>query len=494
MANAAEFLRFSTNKLTADYKLRTRTAVPGQNITVTNISPDYEVTVVIAGAFDGATVTPSQVILVPNQTKTFTVTYDIAYLETLPAGTVTSNVNFAATARALFIPTHADVPPPSHADVPTPSHTDTPPPSHDDVLPPSHTDVPSHADVPQPDTVTILPASQAITTGADTTFTAIVRNASGTVLTNRLITWSSSNSGVATISTNGMVMGATAGTATITATSPGAVQGTATITVTQIVEQDTITISPASYAITTGNSITFTAMVKNANGVQLNNPVTWNSSNPGVATVVPNGIIMSPNAAAAFGAGTTVTGVTAGTAYITATSGGMSSTATITVSAQNNVVTVMVLSENRTFTGQNEAQQYTAQLMVNNSPVDATFTWSLGTPFGPPGSGFSIGNAGSVVAQTEGFYSATVIATVDTPIAYRGATDTAPAVANINPPVSKIYTLELVHPETLTQNTSDKVTGTIYEDGVPTDIPVSFTIAFAPSTSGGSDDDDNTRD
>ena len=479
MANAAEFLRFSTNKLTADYKLRTRTAVPGQNITVTNISPDYEVTVVIAGAFDGATVTPSQVILVPNQTKTFTVTYDIAYLETLPAGTVTSNVNFAATARALFIPTHADVPPPSHADVPTPSHTDTPPPSHDDVLPPSHTDVPSHADVPQPDTVTILPASQAITTGADTTFTAIVRNASGTVLPNRLITWSSSNSGVATISTNGMVMGATAGTATITATSPGAVQGTATITVTQIVEQDTITISP-SQNITTGNTTIFTAIVRNANGIQLNKPVTWNSSNPGVATISSIGM---------------VTGVTAGTATITATSGGMSSTATITVSAQNNVVTVMVSPKERTiFANQRETQQYTAQLMVNNSPVDATFTWSLGTPFGPPGSGFSIGNAGSVVAQTEGFYSATVIATVDTPIAYRGATDTAPAVANINPPVSKIYTLELVHPETLTQNTSDKVTGTIYEDGVPTDIPVSFTIAFAPSTSGGSDDDDNTRD
>lgn len=479
MANAAEFLRFSTNKLTADYKLRTRTAVPGQNITVTNISPDYEVTVVIAGAFDGATVTPSQVILVPNQTKTFTVTYDIAYLETLPAGTVTSNVNFAATARALFIPTHADVPPPSHADVPTPSHTDTPPPSHDDVLPPSHTDVPSHADVPQPDTVTILPASQAITTGADTTFTAIVRNASGTVLTNRLITWSSSNSGVATISTNGMVMGATAGTATITATSPGAVQGTATITVTQIVEQDTITISP-SQNITTGNTTIFTAIVRNANGIQLNKPVTWNSSNPGVATISSIGM---------------VTGVTAGTATITATSGGMSSTATITVSAQNNVVTVMVSPKERTiFANQRETQQYTAQLMVNNSPVDATFTWSLGTPFGPPGSGFSIGNAGSVVAQTEGFYSATVIATVDTPAVYRGATDTAPAVANINPPVSKTYTLELVHPETLTQNTSDKVTGTIYADGVPTDIPVSFTIAFAPSTSGGSDDDDNTRD
>jgi hypothetical protein len=61
--------------------------------------------------------------------------------------------------------------------------------------------------------------------------TATLRDAGGNVLTGRVVTWSTSASGVATVSGTGLVTGVSAGAATITATSEGK-SGTAALTVT----------------------------------------------------------------------------------------------------------------------------------------------------------------------------------------------------------------------------------------------------------------------
>jgi Bacterial Ig-like domain (group 2) len=61
--------------------------------------------------------------------------------------------------------------------------------------------------------------------------TATVKDASGAILTGQSVTWASSSSGVATVSSTGLVSGVAAGSATITATSNGK-QGQATVTVT----------------------------------------------------------------------------------------------------------------------------------------------------------------------------------------------------------------------------------------------------------------------
>jgi uncharacterized protein YjdB len=60
--------------------------------------------------------------------------------------------------------------------------------------------------------------------------TALTRDASGNVLTGRVVTWTSSNTAVASVSSAGVVTGVKVGTATITATSEGKT-GTATVTV-----------------------------------------------------------------------------------------------------------------------------------------------------------------------------------------------------------------------------------------------------------------------
>src|SRR2546426_1256363 len=88
--------------------------------------------------------------------------------------------------------------------------------------------------------VTVAPPSDTVIVGETTQLTATVKDAAGHVLTDRVVTWSSSNAGVATISSTGLVTGVTANAVTvITATSEG-VSGSATITVKALL--------PASYA------------------------------------------------------------------------------------------------------------------------------------------------------------------------------------------------------------------------------------------------------
>ena len=79
--------------------------------------------------------------------------------------------------------------------------------------------------------VTVTPASASVPQGATVQLTATPRDANGTALTGRVVTWGSNNTAVAAVSGSGLVSGAGAGSATITATSEGQ-SGTAAITVT----------------------------------------------------------------------------------------------------------------------------------------------------------------------------------------------------------------------------------------------------------------------
>jgi len=79
--------------------------------------------------------------------------------------------------------------------------------------------------------VSVTPATASVQVGSAVQLTATPKDASGSPLTGRTVTWASSDASVATVSTSGLVTGRAAGTATITATSEGQ-SGTATITVT----------------------------------------------------------------------------------------------------------------------------------------------------------------------------------------------------------------------------------------------------------------------
>src|SRR5207249_197802 len=64
--------------------------------------------------------------------------------------------------------------------------------------------------------VTVTPASASVPQGATVQLTATPRDANGTALTGRVVTWGSNNTAVATVSGSGLVSGAGAGSATIT--------------------------------------------------------------------------------------------------------------------------------------------------------------------------------------------------------------------------------------------------------------------------------------
>jgi hypothetical protein len=90
--------------------------------------------------------------------------------------------------------------------------------------------------------VSVAPNAATIHVGGTTQLSATTRDASGTVLSGRTITWSSSNTGAATVNGSGVVSAIAVGTATITATSEGK-SGSSVITVTASAPSPTLLFS-----------------------------------------------------------------------------------------------------------------------------------------------------------------------------------------------------------------------------------------------------------
>lgn len=162
--------------------------------------------------------------------------------------------------------------------------------------------------------VTVAPTAPSIEVGQVVQLTATT-NTSALASTAQTIGWSSSNEAVATVDASGLVRGASAGTATITATSSGQ-SGSATVTVTAR-PVASVTVAPPTPSVVAGQTVQLTATTRDAsNNVLTGRTVGWTSSNDAVATVDASGL---------------VTGRSAGTATIIATSEGRSGSATLTV-------------------------------------------------------------------------------------------------------------------------------------------------------------------
>ncbi|HEX2080093.1 MAG TPA: Ig-like domain-containing protein [Longimicrobium sp.] len=149
--------------------------------------------------------------------------------------------------------------------------------------------------------------------GATLQLTAIARAADGTPLTGRAVTWESSNPAVARVSATGMLQAVAMGNAVITATVEGR-SAQVIVFVPSLVAW--VDLSPRTAAIGMGEVLQLTAQPRGSDGLVLNRPVTWASSNPAVASVNASG---------------RVTGHAAGSAVITATSEGKSASAHVIV-------------------------------------------------------------------------------------------------------------------------------------------------------------------
>ena len=164
--------------------------------------------------------------------------------------------------------------------------------------------------------------------------------------TDKIVTWNSSNTAVATVDANGKVTAVAAGTATITATA-GDKTATCEVTVAELV----VSLNRASAALVEGESVTLVATV--TPDFVKDKTVTWNSSNTAVATVDASG---------------KVTAVGIGTATITATVGDKKATCEITVAEL--VIPVEGISLNLTSAALLEDEVVTLVAIV--TPDDAT--------------------------------------------------------------------------------------------------------------------------
>src|SRR3989441_85804 len=165
--------------------------------------------------------------------------------------------------------------------------------------------------------VDVTPSPASVVVGTTLQLTATPKDAAGNALTGRTITWVTSDANLATVDANGLVTGkAAGGPVTITATSEGK-SGSSAVTV-NAVPVASVDVSPASGTIQVGATIQLTARPKDAGGNPLTGRiVAWSTSDAGLATVDPNGLVTGKAAG--------------GPVTVTATSEGKAGTAAITV-------------------------------------------------------------------------------------------------------------------------------------------------------------------
>jgi len=256
--------------------------------------------------------------------------------------------------------------------------------------------------------VSVSPASSNLFVGRTVQLAATARDAAGNVLTGRSITWSSSASGIASVSASGVVSGSAAGSATITATSEGQT-GSATITV-ALVPVASVVVAPGSGTLRIGTSAQFSATTKDSAGNTLTGrAVTWSSSAPGVASVSANGL---------------VNGVSAGSVTITASSEGKSGTSSVTVTVVP-VATVTVAPASASVVAGGTVQlSATARDSAGNVLSGRVVTWASNTP-----AVATVATSGLVTAVAPG--SATITATSEGKSATASVTVMAVPVATV---------------------------------------------------------------
>jgi len=153
--------------------------------------------------------------------------------------------------------------------------------------------------VPKPIPITKLSFENSAETIAITGQIQLTAEITPSDATSRSLTWSSSNSSVATVDSDGLVSGLKAGTAIITAESvKWGVTGSCTVNVIDATLIESVIFDTTSYSTNKTENVQITATVLPANAT--NKSLSWNSSNEAVATVDSTGkvLILSPGTAA----------------------------------------------------------------------------------------------------------------------------------------------------------------------------------------------------
>lgn len=192
----------------------------------------------------------------------------------------------------------------------TPTPTPTPAPDPDPTPTPQPPAPEPPADV-LVSSVTLNTTTLSLTEGDTITLTATVGPSNAT---DRTVTWTSSDTKVATVDENGKVTAVAAGSATIMAKAGDQTSTCSVVVSAKVVPVTSVSLDQTSLALTEEDSVTLTVTVGPENATD--KTVTWSSSDTNVATVDQTG---------------RVTAVKAGAAIITAKAGDKTASCTVTV-------------------------------------------------------------------------------------------------------------------------------------------------------------------
>jgi len=149
---------------------------------------------------------------------------------------------------------------------------------------------PTAKDAEAPATVSILQPPDALELGDQVQLNAAVLNATGVIIKDAVVTWSSSDAGVAAIDpTSGVLSAAAEGVATITA-SAGGVETTVEIAVTPRQASEVVVTAPKAW-LGVGETLILRAAIRDRMGHELDGIPVWSTSDPAVAAVSDRGVV-----------------------------------------------------------------------------------------------------------------------------------------------------------------------------------------------------------
>lgn len=218
--------------------------------------------------------------------------------------------------------------------------------------------------------IAVTPTNPSFALGTTQTLKATGTYTDGSTLDlTNTVTWNTGNHAIATVSNTGVATSVAVGTTSVTATS-GAIAGSTNVTITQAALVS-IAVTPAIPSIPAGTTQQFAATGTFTDGStqNLTTTVQWNSDTPSVATI--------SNAPNTQGLATTIA---AGTANVTATSGSISGTTTLTVTAAS-LVSIAVTPANPSLVAGTTQQLTATGTFTDGSTQDLTTsaTWSSDT-------------------------------------------------------------------------------------------------------------------